>query len=128
MRGSQTSLQNARRRALLLENLAAPQGSRKVYLIDNGYYRQVQVNPDIGKLLENRVCLDLLASGTPRFYRDEHGEVDFITHTRLVQACAELTETNQDREWKPLERLGRRFPDREAGVISLESYPEARTR
>ena len=25
-------------------------------LIDNGYYRRVQVNPDIGMLLENRVC------------------------------------------------------------------------
>ena len=109
---------------LLVDNLSAPQGARKAYLIDNGYYRRVQVNPDTGKLLENRVCLDLSADPSLRFYRDEKGEVDFVTGTRIIQACTELNSVNAEREWAPLRLLHRRFPDREAGVITVDTYPD----
>lgn len=108
---------------VLLSNLVAPQGSRKAYLIDNGYYQRVQINPDTGKLLENRVCLDLVHDSSLRFYRDSNGEVDFVTGDRLIQACAELTDDNAGREWKPLEMLIQRFPGRTAGIITIDSYP-----
>lgn len=106
---------------VLLSNLVAPQGSRKAYLIDNGYYQRVQINPDTGKLLENRVCLDLVHDSSLRFYRDSNGEVDFVTGDRLIQVCAELTDDNAGREWKPLEMLIQQFPGRTAGIITIDA-------
>lgn len=108
---------------VLLANVEAPHGARKAYLIDNGYYGRVQTNPDTGKLLENRVCLDLVTDPTLKFYRDERGEIDFVTQHQLIQSCAELSPSNQEREWTPLRALSQRFPDRSAGVITIDSYP-----
>lgn len=106
-------------------NVAAPSGARKVYLIDNGLYGRVRSRPDVGKLLENQVFVDLLRTGDrPRFLRNEKGEIDFVTDTRLIQVCAELTETNSQREKRPLRAAAQAFPEHAGVIVTLDHYPE----
>lgn len=113
-----------------VENEAAPGGSRKVYLVDNGLYQRVKDRPDTGKLLENQVFIDLLRSDgrKPRFFRTaSDGEIDFVTDSRLIQVCTELNDENREREEAPLRSdvVTRRFPGRSGGIVTLGGYPEA---
>ena len=87
----------------VVKNGVAPRGNRKVYLVDNGLYSRVRNRPDLGKLLENQVFVDLLRQGShPHFLRNEEGEVDFITDDWMVQVCLELSDANRRREEHPL--------------------------
>ncbi len=90
----------------VVENAANPAAAKKVYLVDNGLYQKVRDRPDRGKLWENACFLQLLRQGnTPRFWRGEAGEVDFVTDDALVQATVELTDENRARELDPLRTL-----------------------
>jgi predicted AAA+ superfamily ATPase len=88
----------------------------------------VKDHSDTGKLLENQVFIDLLrANGQkPRFFRTtSDGEIDFVTSSRLVQVCAELSDENRAREEAPLrsEGVATRFPGWSGDVVTLDRYP-----
>ncbi len=109
----------------VVKNLAAPTGNRKVYLVDNGLYSRVRNRPDLGKLLENQVFVDLLRQGChPHFLRNDDGEIDFITDDWIVQVCLELSDANRRREEQPLADGTTKYPNREAAIVTLDNYPE----
>jgi len=108
-----------------VENAEKSGGTRKIYLIDNGLYQRVKDRPDMGKLLENQVFVDILRTGQkPRFLRDQQGEVDFITDRELLQVCAEVSGDNRDREERPLRTAVKRYGNRSARIITLDDYPD----
>lgn len=105
-------------------NAAQPEGSRKLFLADNGLYQLVKDRPDLGKLWENACYLQLLRRGQrPRWWRDEQGEVDFVTETALIQAVFELNEGNRLREEAPLARLAARFPEKTPKLAVFPDWP-----
>ena len=109
----------------VVKNVAAPTGNRKVYTVDNGLYSRVRNRPDLGKLLENQVFVDLLRQGShPQFLRNEKGEIDFITDDWMIQVCLELSEANRGREERPLTAGNAGYPGRKAAIVTFDNYPE----
>jgi len=105
-----------------LENAANPAAAHKIFLVDNGLYQKVKDQPDLGRLWENACCLQLLREGnTVRFWRDEDGEVDFVTDTALIQATYELSGANRTRELYPLKTVSGKLAGRQA---MLWEFPE----
>ncbi len=74
----------------------------KYYAVDNGLRRAVSPHStiDLGHRLENAVFLALRQRGEPVFHAGEKDlwECDFVTDREAIQACAELTPYNQERE------------------------------
>jgi len=76
----------------------------KYYAIDNGLRRanSPQTTLDLGRRLENAIFLELRRRGPKarRAYAGEKDawECDFVTDAEVIQACAELTAFNRDRE------------------------------
>ena len=74
----------------------------KYYAIDNGLRRanSPQISPDLGNRLENAVFLALRRRGVTMAYASERDvwECDVVTDSEAIQACAELTSFNRERE------------------------------
>ena len=103
----------------IVENAVNLGAAKKIFLVDNGIYQQIKDRPDTGKLWENACFLQLVRQGKkPRFWRDDRGEVDFVTDEALIQVTTELSEENQERELGPLKLLSEQFPAKEARVLT----------
>ncbi|MDC7219883.1 MAG: ATP-binding protein [Spirochaetales bacterium] len=91
-----------------LHEYGKSQGSaQKVYLIDNGLYEvRRKLNRDRGKLLENAVFAQLLREEhSISYWNNSSYEIDFITESKLVQACYSLNRDNSSREILPFEEF-----------------------
>lgn len=99
---------------------------KKVYAVDNGIYTYVKrFDRDIGKLLENRIFLDLQGSHHRIYFaRTPDWEVDFLTDEIAYQTCAHLSDNNLQREQKGLREVVTRVGSRQCGIIVLESSVE----
>ncbi len=100
----------------VVENAANPAAGKKIFLTDNGLYQRVKDRPDAGKLWENACYLHLArhAQVPPQFWRDDQGELDFLTDRYLVQV----------REQEPLKALALRFPHHKAQLWIHDANPE----
>lgn len=104
-----------------INNAAAPNGNKKIYLVDNGLYQRVRDRPDWGKLWENQCFVDLWRqSQSIQFWKSDEGEVDFITQDQLIQATVELTDNNRSREVAPLQKLAERYPSHGNTILTLD--------
>ena len=102
-------------------NAAAPNGNKKVYLVDNGLYQRVRDRPDWGKLWENLCFVDLWRQNQSiQFWKSDRGEVDFVTQDHLLQATVELSDHNRDREEGPLRTLLERYPSHQTRILTLD--------
>jgi predicted AAA+ superfamily ATPase len=105
----------------LVGNAAAPGGNKKVYLVDNGLYQRVRDRPDWGKLWENHCLVDLWRhQQSVSFWKNDQGEIDFVTDTELIQATVELTPGNHQRETTPFLAVASRFPRHQPVVREFE--------
>ncbi len=95
----------------------------KYYAIDNGIRRvnSPQAAPDRGHRLENVVFLALRSQGTSVCYAGERNlwECDFLTETKAIQVCAELTPYNRKRELEGLVRACRLPGKRRPLILTL---------
>lgn len=78
---------------------------RKIYCIDNGIINanSVSFTPDVSRLLENLVFLNLRHQNDEIYYFNEGKECDFIVFKngkigRILQVCHQLDQQNTDRE------------------------------
>lgn len=78
---------------------------KKVYVVDNGLvtFLSSRFNPDIGRLLENCVFLELLRNGKEVFFFNEKKECDFVVKNgfrieEAIQVCYGFFEENKKRE------------------------------
>ena len=87
------------------QRAVAPQ---KYYAIDNGLRlaNSPQMTPDVGHRLENAVFLALRQRGGAVAYAGEKNswECDFVTSSKAIQVCAELTPFNRERELEGIAR------------------------
>jgi len=87
---------------------------KKVYLCDSGISRVIRFLPDLGKLMENAVFIELLRKKNRHplmeiyYFRSNGGEVDFLVKEgvdikRLIQVCYDIEDpTTRERELKGL--------------------------
>jgi predicted AAA+ superfamily ATPase len=102
-------------------NSAAEGGAKKIYLVDNGLYQKVKDKPDLGKLWENQVYIDLIRRGKkPVFWKRPQGEIDFITDEDMIQATVELTDQNRGREEGAFDLAQQYFPRHGRKIIQLD--------
>ena len=83
---------------------------KKVYLIDNGLitFLSTQFSPDLGRLLENCVLIELKKRGQEVFYYHGKQECDFLVKDGLqirqaIQVCYDFQPYNEKREVKGLQ-------------------------
>jgi len=107
-------------------NAASPGGSRKIFLIDNGYYRPfLDRDRDFGKLWENALFVALLRRGEhPTFWKADRGEIDFVTSSEFVQATIELGEANRARETAPFSTAASALGDRKGLTVTPDAPPD----
>jgi len=89
---------------------------KKVYAIDNGLvtFLSSQFGPDLGRLLENGVLLELKRRGKEVYYFNDQRECDFIIKegnniTQVIQVCYDFQPHNQKRELQGLEGAMKTF-------------------
>ena len=91
---------------------------KKVYCIDTGMIQNVTLstNPDMGRMLENAVFIELRRHTKNIWYYSETAfECDFLygkdsVPENAVQVCYELTRENKEREVKGLVETCKKFP------------------
>lgn len=83
------------------------QAYRKNYIIDTGFYNAVafKFSENIGKVLENAVCMQLQRQADDIFYFSEKREVDFVCKkgtrvTELIQVCYDISDKETFRREK----------------------------
>ncbi|WP_028841737.1 ATP-binding protein [Thermodesulfobacterium hveragerdense] len=73
----------------------------KIYLVDTGLCKRV-TSPDLGRVLENIVFIELRRRGYDLYYFQHKSECDFIAvkegEFKVYQVCWELTPENEKRE------------------------------
>ena len=100
---------------------------KKVYCIDTGMTRCVTLspNPDLGRMLENAVFIELRRRTKNIWYYSEAAfECDFLygrgtVPEHAVQVCYELTNENREREVKGLVETCRKFPDVKPVIVTF---------
>ncbi|MBQ9538794.1 MAG: ATP-binding protein [Treponema sp.] len=100
---------------------------KKVYCIDTGMTRCVTLssNPDLGRMLENAVFLELRRRTKNIWYYSEAAfECDFLYGSgavpeNAVQVCYELTNENREREVKGLVETCRKFPNVKPVIVTF---------
>jgi len=102
----------------------------KYYAIDNGLRRvnSPSAAPDRGHRLENAVALALRHQGGNLAYAGEKNlwECDFVTDTRAIQVCAELTPENRPRELLGAVQAVRLPGQRKALILTLNQRDQLR--
>jgi len=95
----------------------------KYYAIDNGLRRanSPQLQPDLGRRLENAVALQLRRQSRDLHYAGERDlwECDFLTAEAAIQICLELTPANRGRELRGVVEATRLRGQRRALVLTL---------
>lgn len=83
---------------------------KKIYAIDSGFVNSVSTsfNPDLGRLLENIVFIELIRRGFKVFYYKANTECDFIVSFQnklqfAIQVCYSLNDENLQRELNGIE-------------------------
>lgn len=78
---------------------------KKVYIVDTGLINAIafKVSPDLGRLYENAVFLQLKRSGGEIYYWKNKYECDFLIKEdekikKAIQVCLSITPENKDRE------------------------------
>ncbi len=72
----------------------------KAYPVDMGLPRLFSFSPDIGRLMENTVFLELLRRGREAYYYKEHREVDFVVLER--GSPVELIQVTYAGDWEDI--------------------------
>ena len=82
---------------------------KKVYSIDSGLYmaNSTSFTPNRGRILENRVFLDMRRHGLQVYYYKGKRECDFVVRegnsiVRAIKVCYDLDDDNRNREFKGL--------------------------
>jgi predicted AAA+ superfamily ATPase len=104
---------------------------RKVYSIDPGLVTACarRGSADIGQLLETAVFIELRrASSELAYLRTASGyEIDFVTPSGLVQACASIDDpATRDREVRALREAMAAFGYKEATIVTIADSEEIR--
>jgi predicted AAA+ superfamily ATPase len=104
---------------------------RKVYAIDPGLVTACarRGSADIGQLLETAVFIELRrASSELAYLRTASGyEIDFVTPSGLVQACASIDDpATRDREVRALREAMAAFDYKEATIVTIADSEEIR--
>jgi predicted AAA+ superfamily ATPase len=105
---------------------------RKVYSIDPGLVTACarRGSADIGQLLETAVFIELRrASSDLAYLRTESGyEVDFVTPSGVVQACASIDDpATREREVRALREAMGTFGHKEATIVTIATSEEIRS-
>jgi predicted AAA+ superfamily ATPase len=102
----------------------------KYFAIDNGLRRanSPQVQPDLGRRLENAVALHLRRGTRNLNYAGERDlwECDFIVPEVAIQVCLELTPANRTRELRGVIEGTRLRGERRAVVVTLDQTDRLR--
>jgi uncharacterized protein len=79
---------------------------KKTYCIDNGFISELsfQSSPNIGRLLENLVFVELKRRNNEIYYHQSKGECDFVIKennsiSQAIQVCYLLNDDNRKREY-----------------------------
>jgi predicted AAA+ superfamily ATPase len=107
----------------LTNYLAGATSPKKVYACDNGIYRYVKrLEQDYGKMLENRVFLDLKKTNRKLYFaQTQSWEVDFLAEEEVIQTCFSLSQENLDRERKGLLEIAKQVGPKNRNIIFFES-------
>lgn len=100
---------------------------KKVYCIDTGMIQDVTLstNPDMGRMLENAVFIELRRRTKNIWYYSEAAfECDFlygrdIVPENAVQVCYELNSENREREVRGLVETCRKFPNVKPLIVTF---------
>ena len=88
---------------------------KKPYLIDNGFINlSFKFSSKSGVLLENLVFTELLKAGNELYFFNKEFECDFIIKNQdnslaAIQVCYELTDQNEKRETRALNKMEKLF-------------------
>jgi uncharacterized protein len=110
---------------------ARQRNPRKVYAVDPGLVTACarRGSADVGQLLETAVFIELRrASPDLAYVRTESGyEVDFVTPSELVQACASIEDpATREREVRALREAMASQGTKEAVIVTLAVDEEIR--
>jgi hypothetical protein len=104
---------------------------KKIYSVDNGLRNMVSFrhSPDLGRLLENTVFIELMRRGKNVFFFKGNNECDFIVEkamkiTSLIQVCYSINPQNEEREISGLVESAKLFNLRAGTLIT---YDEEKT-
>jgi len=105
---------------------------RKIYVIDTAFSLMTgfSLSPNIGRILENIVYIELRRRGRDVYYYSKDRECDFIIKdgrriTEAIQVCHELNDENTDREIGGLLEAMAGF-DLKQGVIVTSDHEDVR--
>jgi hypothetical protein len=104
---------------------------RKVYAVDPGLVTACarRGSADLGQLLETTVFIELRRTTSELAYvRTTSGyEVDFVTPSGLVQACATIDDpATREREVRALREAMASFGQKEATIVTIAASEEIR--
>jgi len=105
---------------------------KKIYFIDNAIINKIGFNAtdNLGSLLENIVCVELLRQGKEIYYHADTQECDFIVRegNQIVQSFQVTVSLNdprtREREMKGALSAMDAYKLKEGYIITLEEYEE----
>ena len=104
---------------------------KKVYSIDNGfsYVNSASFSKDKGKMLENKVFLELRKKFKEIYYLQDKNECDFVVKQKekiiiAVQVCFDLNEENKEREINGLINAINKFNLKEGTILTYNQEDE----
>ncbi|MFT4326645.1 MAG: ATP-binding protein [Candidatus Woesearchaeota archaeon] len=98
---------------------------KKIYCIDNAFiqFNAFSTSPNLGRLLENTVFIELKRRNLEIFYYSNDGECDFVTRKDnaiqdIIQVCYDLHAENKEREIRGILKAAKEFSLKNALLLT----------